>query len=238
MANNYGLQKSANPDRNLEIDFMGESYMRLPVKTPLINIGDSYLEMVEVYAQPSVVPGDIIAISEKVISICQRRVVHESEVEPSWLAKLICRFVTKYPDDVGFENPRKMQVAINEAGWLRMLFAVAGGGILKYVFRQTGWFYRIAGNNINVIDGFNPIAIPPFNKYAMLSPENPDAVCNEIEMRIGIPTTIVDANNVNTEILGLSKGMPYSQKDLKLLLAGNPMGQEDEHTPMLLIRKK
>jgi hypothetical protein len=238
---NFGIQTEANPERTLDIDVAGTTYHRYPTRTPLINIGDSYMDMIKNYAVPHIQPGDFLAISEKVISICQKRVIHISEVKESSLAKLICRFVTKYPDDVGFENPKKMQVAINEAGYLRMIAAVIGGGIMKYVFRQPGWFYRIAGNQINAIDGFNPIAIPPFNEYAMLAPANADGVCNEIETAFGVPTTIVDANNVATEILGRSDGFKTKfsmiDKDIQAVLAGNPMGQEDEHTPMLIVRK-
>lgn len=235
-----GIQTTANPDRTLDIEADGVTYHRYPVKTPLVNIGDSYLDLMATYVKPYFQVGDFIAISEKVISICQKRVVHESEVEPGWLAKLICKFVTKYPDDVGFENPRKMQVAINEAGFLRMIAAVVGGGIMKYVFRKPGYFYIIAGNNINAIDGFNPIAIPPFNQYAMLSPAEPDKVCDEIYQQFGMPATIVDANNVNTEILGKGEVLVQAGLDnlqLRKILLGNPMGQEDEHTPVLIVRK-
>jgi F420-0:gamma-glutamyl ligase len=239
MDTQLGIQTTANPDRTIDIELDGKTYHRYPVKTRLVNLGDDYMQLVETYVKPHFQVGDFIAISEKVISICQKRVIHESEVHPSWLAKLICKFVTKYPDDVGFENPRKMQVAINEAGYFRMVLAVIGGGVMKYVFRQPGWFYRIAGNDINAIDGFNPIAIPPFNQYAMLAPANSDGVCNEIEEKFGIPATIVDANNVNTEILGRSGGiikMNYDNLQLRRVLAGNPMGQEDEHTPFLIVR--
>ncbi|MBL8015521.1 MAG: hypothetical protein JNK26_05040 [Candidatus Doudnabacteria bacterium] len=234
-----GIQTQANPDRSIDIDVDGKVYQRFPVRTRLINLGDSYLDMIETYAKPHTVPGDFLVLSEKVISICQKRVVHESEVKESWLAKLICKYVTKYPDDVGFENPKKMQVAINEAGYPRMILAVIGGGIMKYVFKRPGWFYRIAGNDINAIDGFNPIAIPPFNQYAMLAPANPSKVCQEIEDRFNLPSVIVDANNVNTEIMGKSMGisrMGLDNKMLSRILAGNPMGQEDEHTPILVVR--
>lgn len=234
-----GVQTQANPGREIDIVVNQRVYKRLPVKTRLINLGDNYIEIAREYVQPFVQPGDFVTISEKVIAICQQRVVHESKVKASWLAKLICRYVTKYPDDVGFENPKKMQVAINEAGYLRMILAVGIGGIMKYVFGKPGWFYRIAGNNINAIDGFNPIAIPPFNEYAMLAPAEPDKVCAEIEDAIGVPAVIVDANNVNTEIMGTSPGiavMHLNHDDIRQIVQGNPMGQEDEHTPFLIIR--
>ncbi len=233
----FGLQQTPNHERTLNHTVDEVEYARFPVKTKLVPIGYSYLELVKEFVVPSFQKGDTLIISEKVISICQQRVVHQSQVEPSILAKFIVKFVTKYPDDVGFENPRKMQVAINEAGYLRMILAVVGGGIMKFVFGKPGWFYRIAGHEINVIDGFNPIAIPPFNEYAMLAPAHPSKVCQEIEDNLGIPSVIVDASNVATAILGKSKGVKWDDKHLELVLEGNPMGQGDEQTPMLLIRQ-
>lgn len=233
----FGIQLTPNPDRTISTTINDEQFDRFPVRTALVNIGDSYIEFIKKYVMPDVKPGDFIAISEKVISICQKRVVHESEVHPTWLAKLICKFVTKYPNDVGFENPRKMQVAINEAGYPRMILAVIGGGFMKYVFGKRGYFYSIAGNDINAIDGFNPIAIPPFNQYAMLAPAHADETCDEIEKTLGVATTIVDASNIATAILGRSQGIPYSDDKLKQILNGNPMGQGDEQTPVIIIRK-
>lgn len=241
MKSEYGLREEANPDRELTIKLPnGVNYHRYPVRVPMVSIGDSYTDLVKTYAIPHYKEGDFLVFSEKVISICQKRVVHESSVQPTWLAKLICRFVTKYPNDVGFENPRKMQVAINEAGYPRMIAAVVLGGFMKYFFRQRGWFYRIAGNGIAAIDGFNPIAVPPFNEYAILGPANPDDVCQEIEDAFGVPCIIVDASNVATQILGKSSSFTdvFNLKDqaLKEILLGNPMGQGREQTPMLLVR--
>lgn len=233
-----GLQTTPNPERIIDIQVGETLYHRYPIRTNLVNLGDSYINLVDEFAKPHLKDGDLLAFSEKVISICQKRVIHESEVNPSWLARLICKFVTKYPNDVGFENPLKMQVAINEAGWFRMTMAVIFGGIMKYVFRRRGWFYTIAGNQIAAIDGFNPIAIPPFNEYAMLAPANPDQVCNEIEEKFKTPAIIIDASNVATHILGRSKSVTYSDQKLINILDGNPMGQENEQTPILIIRSK
>jgi F420-0:gamma-glutamyl ligase-like protein len=237
----FGIHTYPNPGRELYKEHNSLRYARYPVGTRLVQLGDSYLEVIEKYARPHLQPGDFLVCSEKFIGICQRRVVHQSEVKATWLAKLICRFVTKYPNDVGFENPLKMQVAINEAGYPRMIAAVILGGLMKYIFRQRGWFYIIAGNQIAAIDGFNPIAIPPFNEYATLAPANPDGVCNEIEEKIGVPAVIVDASNVATNILGRSKGvgekLQLSDTDLIGIVEGNPMGQSREQTPVLIIRK-
>lgn len=234
----FGIQTTPNADRQIEVNFQGKVFERFPVKTPIVNIGDDLFKVIRENALPSIQPGDFLVMSEKMVSISQNRVVHESQVKVTRLAQLICKYVTKYPDDVGFENPKKMQVAIDQAGYFRMLFAVAIGGVMKFVFGKPGWFYIIAGNDVAAIDGFNPIAVKPFNEYAILSPAEPDNLCNRIETELGIPAAIVDASNITTHTLGKSAGLKYSAESLKQILAGNPMGQGDEQTPMLIIRKR
>lgn len=235
---NFGLQTTANPDRTLEVVLDGVTYVRYPVRTKLVQLGEDYMQVVREFAVPYAKPGDVMTLSEKMIGICQKRVVHESEVSASWLAKLIARFVIKYSDDVGWENPKKVQVAINEVGYPRTVLAVVVGGIMKFIFRKPGWYYVIMGRDVAAIDGFNPIAIPPFNEYATLAPANPDGVCNRIEAEFGIQTAIVDASNVAVHVLGRSNGLKFSDQEVSKLLAGNPSGQEDEQTPIMLIRKK
>jgi hypothetical protein len=233
----YGLRTEANPHRELTQEFNGTTYYRYPIRVPMVQIGDSYIELIKTYAAPEFKPGEdiFIVLSEKVISICQKRVIHQSEVEPTWLAKLICRFVTKYPNDVGFENPRKMQVAINQAGYLRMIAAIVIGGIAKFVFGKRGLFYSIAGNGVAEIDGFNPIAVAPFNEYAILGPAEPDATMDHIEKETGIPAIVVDASNVGFKILGRSSGVKISNTDVIAIMKGNPMGQGKEQTPIILV---
>lgn len=234
----FGLQKQANPDRELLGKLGNKQFYRYPVRTNLVQIGDSYLDVIQKFVSPVIEKGDLIVCSEKFIGICQKRVVHESEIRVSWLAKLIARFVVKYKDDIGWENPKKVQVAIEQVGYPRTVLAVIVGGVMKFVFRQAGWYYRIMGRDVAAIDGFNPIAIPPFNEYALLAPANPDKVCNEIEELTGSPAVIVDASNVAIHILGKSDGVNYSDEELQQIMAGNPMGQGREQTPVIVVRER
>lgn len=233
----YGLKTNPNPERQLTIELNNKTYYRYPIRVPMVSIGDSYIELINTYAAPeySKEKDVCIVLSEKVISICQKRVVHESEVEPTWLAKLICKYVTKYPNDVGFENPRKMQVGINQAGYIRTILAVGIGGIAKFLFKKRGLFYVIMGNGVAEIDGFNPIAVAPFNEYAILGPARPNETCQEIEQVTGIPAVIVDASNIATKVLGKSKQVPFTDEQIQRLILGNPMGQGREQTPIILL---
>lgn len=213
------------------------SYIRLSIKTHLIHIKESIEPIIKEIVLPKIKSGDFIAISEKFITISQGRVIHRSAVHPGLLAKLVVSGVTKYKNDIGYSSPYKMQVAIYQAGWLRILLAMILGGITRF-FGRRGDFYRIAGHRISEIDGFNPDAIKPFDEFAMLGPDNPDKVCQDIENKFNLPCVIVDANNINTEVLGMSKKIDLSKDEIKKVLHDNPMGQGNELTPIIIIRKK
>jgi len=213
----------------------GIHFQRATVKTHLVQVKESLDDLVQRYVVPVAQPGDFIALSEKVVGITQGRVIHRSLVRPGLLAKLLVRGVKKWKNDVGYEDPAKMQVAIQQAGWLRMVAAMVGGGITR-MFGRHGDFYRIAGHRISEIDGFNPDTITPYDEFAMLGPEDPPRDAQAVEDATGIPTLIVDANNINVKVLGMSSGLPVSAPQARLILLDNLMGQSDERTPIVLVR--
>ena len=213
-----------------------QDYDRILIKTHMINFGEDLETIIKTYVSPINQPNDILAISEKVVSVCQNNMRHITSVKVSFLAKLITRFVKKYPNDIGFSLPEKMQVAIDIASPLRMWIAVIIGGILK-LFGIHGYFWRIAGNRVSEIDGFNPDSMYPYTEYAILPPKDPNKLCNDIETNLNIKTIIIDGNNINTEIIAKSKETPLSNSTLRQILLDNPMGQDDELTPFVLIRK-
>lgn len=219
------------------VEVQGVTYDRFLVRTHLVHVKEPLLEVLKRYAAPAIQPGDFIAVSEKLVAITQGRVIHRSLIRPGLLAKVVVRGVTKLKDDVGFSDPAKMQVVIFRAGWWRIFFAMLLGGITRLVGRR-GDFYRIAGHRVAEIDGFNPHTIKPFNEFAMLGPEDPPRDAQAIEDATTWPAVIMDANNVNVKILGLSKRVPVSPATARLILLDNPIGQEDEQTPIVVVRPR
>jgi hypothetical protein len=213
-------------------------YERIPVKTHLIHIKEPLEPVFEEYVKPVVQPGDFLAVSEKFVTISQGRVIHESTVRPGVLAKMLVKGVTKHPDDVGYSDPKKMQVAIMQAGWFRMFFAMIIGGFTRLVLRRRGDFYRIAGHGVSEIDGFSPATVKPFDEFAMLSPSDPDGTSAELSAYVGVPVAIVDANNINVEVLGTSPNFPVSKGVVREALLDNPLGQNDELTPIIVLRRR
>lgn len=220
-----------------DINVGGKIYSRYPIKTHFIHVCENVEPVIEKYVVPKFKKGQWLAISEKFITISQGRVIHKSAVKPGWLAKLIVKGVKKYKDDIGYSDPHKMQVAIWQAGWFRMFFAMIGGTLTRLLGRH-GDFYRIAGNRVSEIDGFNPHAMPPFNNFAMLGPAKPNESAQEIEDKFGMPTVIIDGNNINVEVLGMSKNVPVDKATARLILLDNPMGQNDEMTPIIIVEEK
>ena len=217
-------------------DVRGRTYRREPVKTHKVGIGEDLGGVIAVYAAERITPRTTLCLSQKFVSICNGDVRHIDDVQDSWLARLIVKYVQKNDNgDIGYSHPKKMQVAIDEAGYPRMIAAVVGGGIGKFVLRRQGDFYRIAGHHISEIDGFNPDAMPPFDQYAMLPSKDPDAICEELARRFGCAAYVIDGNNINVEVVGRSANLPMSLSAAREVMLDNPMGQGDELTPVFLI---
>ncbi|HZT41593.1 MAG TPA: coenzyme F420-0:L-glutamate ligase [Chthonomonadaceae bacterium] len=216
------------------------TFTRIPVQTHKVMFGEDLAGVIAKYAADQLHSSDILCLSEKFVTICQNNVRHISTVKDSWLARLIVRYVTKYPNDIGYSHPKKMQVAIDLVGYPRMMLAVVGGGLSKLLLRRRGDFYRIAGHRISEIDGFNPEAMKPFDEYAMLPPLQPDATCDAISEQFGCGCYIIDGNNINVEVIGMSRNLAALGIDKTLartLMLDNPMGQHDELTPIYILRE-
>ena len=218
------------------IEIEGRTYERFGVRTRMVAFGDDLDALVREYAAPLSKRGDWIALSEKVVSVCQNNARHISTVKVHWLARLIVKGVKKYPEDIAWEHPAKMQAAIDMAGYPRMLAALVFGGLTRLVGIH-GIFWRIAGR-VSEIDGFNPRAMYPYTEYAILPPKDPQGVVQRIEDQQHIPGTIIDGNNIDVKIISMSRGMPVDARVARLILLDNPMGQDEELTPIILVREK
>ena len=227
----------ANSGRQLARDVEGEIYFRYPLRTHFVEVGEDYLELIKSYALPYYQQGDILSISEKIITLCQGNVMYKDDVKISLLAKVLSRFVMKTPHGQSVGNVYKMQAAINICGWWRVLFAAIASAIGK-LFGKRGVFYRIVGHGVSNIDGFNAFEWDYYADKGLLGPVEPDKVCDEIKEEFNIDCMIVDANDLGVEIMGKSKSLNYADSFLKALIQDNPAGQGKEMTPFILIRKQ
>lgn len=226
----------ANENKNLVIEVEGNEYERYPIKTHVITDADDICDVCEKYAKDVMQEGDILFISEKCVACTQKRAIPMDEIKPRPLAKLLCKFVYKSPYGIGLSIPQTMEMALREVGTLKILFAAFCSACGKLVGKR-GIFYDIAGNKAKSIDGPCDCTIPPYNHCVVLGPVNPDAVARQIKERIGFDAIIVDINDLDGEILGISDES-ISRELYAKVLKDNPLGQSRQQTPMGIIRKK
>lgn len=231
------MEFKANPSKNVEIEVNGEVYLRHAIETHYVQIGENYVDIVEKYVKDIYEEGDIVSISEKIIGLCQKRVVYKKDMKVSSLAKFLSKFAMRSDAGVGVDNPYKMQFAIDLCGRLKVIWAAIAGGFCK-LFGKRGVFYEIVGPEISGLDGFYGNVFEDYADFGIRIPENSTGVCNEIYEKTGIKCMIVDANDFNVEILGRADSIGYDEDTLKKLIKDNPAGQAKTLTPLILIRKK
>lgn len=230
------MEFKALDGKNVEIDVNGEKYLRHAVKTHYIQLGESYIDVIDKYVSPIYEKGDIISLSEKIISLCQKRVVYKKDMKVSGLAKFLSKFAMRSDAGVGVDNPYKMQFAIDLCGRFKVIWAALAGGFCK-IFRKHGVFYEIVGPEVSGLDGFYGNVFADYAEFGIRIPENSTGVCNEIYEKLGIKAMIVDANDFNVEILGKSDAIENTDDELKKMVKDNPAGQVKTLTPIVLIRK-
>ena len=221
--------------RTQAIDVGGQLYFRHPIHTHFVTEGENYLDLIRRYVLPIYRPGDLVAVSEKVIALCQGRLVREEELHPGLLARLLVPFVHRTPSGPGVGNLYKMQFAIEHCGARRVLWAALRAG-LDRLRGVHGTFYRLTGREVAGLDGFYGNEIPEYAHIGIRIPEDPDGVCRDIFAATGVKAFIVDANYLNVELLGRLPGLEQSDNLLTALVRDNPAGQDRRLTPFVLIR--
>ncbi len=231
------MEFHANEGKQVVIEAGGRKYARHAIATHFVQVGESYIDLVERYVKPLYQPGDIVSSSEKVIALCQGRVVTEDEVKPGFWAKLLSRFVHQTSAGPGMGLPVKMQFAINVCGLGKVLWAAICAGFDK-LRGVHGTFYTMLGVEVSGLDGFYGEDIPEYEHMGVRVPSEPDKVCDEIYAKTGVVMMIVDANDLNVELLGKGEQLKgWTDQQLLALIADNPAGQDRQLTPFILIRQ-
>lgn len=202
-----------------------------PIRTHFITSKDSLGAVIEKYVLPRAKEKDIIVICEKIVSLIQNRVVLKRDIQLGFSAKFLSRFARKTPAGFSVGNPYKMQLAINLAGLPRIWLASFLGGIAKLI-KLKGVFYRLAGHNINRIDGFYGEAFKEYSEMGILACENADKVCRDLKDKFKFDFVIADVNDLGLNIIGTTY---KDKKFLKETLKSNPATQTAAQTPIVII---
>ncbi len=206
------------------------SLQRIPVPAPLVTMHTDLVALADAATASVREPSDVLAVSESVLAISQGRAIPLELVDPGPLARVLCRFVNA---EGPLHSPQGMQGAVAEAGALRAFAAAAAGGMGK-LLGVRGLFYKIAGAPTAMIDDV-AACMPPFDHHLILGPSRPDEFAAAAAEALGCRVCVVDANNkTGAWIVGASSGIDKDR--VEKALSDNPAGNEDQQTPLVLIK--
>ena len=224
------MAKSKSPT----IQVGGRQYERTPLRTHIVMPEDDIVAVARQYAGGKVQPEDILFVSEKVVAITQGRAVPTDTIRVSPLAKLLWPRVRQVSYGVGLRNPYSMQCAIDECGAPRIVLA-AVVSVFGKLLGRSGDFYRVAGVQAAAIDAPGTAGIEQFRNCVIKAPKDPDRVAQAIADALGCHAAVVDVNDIDSAVLGTSRGV--DAEEVRLALKDNPLGQGAEQTPMGILRK-
>lgn len=203
---------------------------KLPLRTHVISEKDDIVRVVKRYTAGIAAPGDVIAVSETALAIAQGRAVQPQQIRPGILAQLLCKLPRK---EGSLATPAAMELALREAGVPRVLLGVAAAGLGRVAGRR-GDFYRVAGRALAQIDDIGG-TLPPYENYIVLGPRDPQGVAERIRRETGLDALVVDVNDLGrVDVLGCTR--PDALPGLAACLADNPFGNDNEQTPLVLLR--
>lgn len=212
---------------------------KIPIKTHLIVPGDDIIEVVEHCVRPYLRQNDIIIVTSKIVSICQRRIRHFDRIRVGWWAKILWKYVTVPSFGIGAIGlPEKMQAAIDIAELPRIILSAIVAGITRTLLKRRGDFFRVAGHSVAEIDGSRILTFEQYCRVIIYGPQNGNAVAEAIGKKLGAEVAIIDAGDYgNVDILGASSGLDFRQRQWIIeSCRDNPLGQTMEMTPVGILR--
>jgi len=203
----------------------------IAVRTRILTPNDNIVDAIEEYTKGQVGPGDVVSVAESVVAITQGRLTRPEELDPCFLAKLLCRFV---PQKGSLSSAYGMQATMNADGKWRVTFAMLMGLLAKLIGRN-GLFYELAGEQAALIDDVTG-TMPPFDKYIVYGPLDPSGVAEAIKKRLGCHgAAVADVNDLKrAAVLGVTAGL--RPEELAQILIHNPFGNASERTPIVIIK--
>jgi hypothetical protein len=208
----------------------GDHCSVLPIRTHLLGTLDDPTEVLRHYAGAVLQPGDVLTIGETPLAVMQGRYHHPATVEPSSLARLLCRV---FHPTSSLASACGLQSLIDDVGPARVLCAWLVGMALKLV-GSKGWFYRLAGEQARLIDDITGTT-PPYDQTIVLGPDQPAAICAQLAADLGVAVAVVDVNDLGrVKVLASSPGCDEAL--LQRALRPNPAGNANERTPLVLVR--
>ena len=229
LLNDYTDRKSS---RELNIISLSNEYDAVAIKTNILGSFDNPLNTIKTYCQDIIKQDDILIIGETPLAIMQGRYVDSSNINCNIFSKILCYF---FHPTSSLATACGMQLLINKIGFTRIFIALLIGFSFK-IIGIKGMFYRLTGAESSLIDDISGTTIP-YDKSIVLGPKNSKSICNEISKVLNIEAAVVDVNDLGGVKI-LASSSKNINKRLMTLLKKNPAGNDDQKTPIVLIRKK
>ena len=218
-------------ERSLKKIRIDKNYEAIAIKTNLLGAFDEPIKTIRKYCNNVVKKGDILVIGETPLAIMQGRYINPKDLEYNFYTKFLCNF---FHPTSSLATACGMQLLINKIGITRTTISLIIGFLFK-IIGLKGIFYRLSGNQASLIDDISGTTIP-YDKTIVLGPENPNYICKELSFLLSIDSAVVDVNDLGgVKILSCSNNS--IRKVLNHTLKINPAGNDDQKTPILLIRR-
>lgn len=252
-----------NADKALAITVPGDAgtFRRYPLRTEVFyketNFDPTVMKYVKRYFDglPTAEGGHAAAtantpwylfVSEKIVAMTQGRSIPVWDIKVSAAARIFSKFVTRNPGGIGLASPWSMQLAIDEVGLPKIMYASARS-VLGKLQGKSGVFYEVVGHNINAIDGAAGYQVGTSTHSVKYAPIDPDGVAARLSalVKATVPaeyaatfagTAIMDANDLG--VVALGHDTLLDQSVLEDIFRDNPQGQTTETTPMSLVFKQ
>lgn len=252
-----------NADKELDITVPGDAgtFRRYPIRTEVFYKETEFDPTVMSYvkrffdglpaagAEHGAATSDtpwFLFLSEKIVAMTQGRSIPVWDIKVSGAARFFSKFVTRNPGGIGLASPWSMQLAIDEVGLPRIMYASARSVIGK-LQGKSGVFYEVVGHNINAIDGAAGYQVGTSTHSVKYAPVDPDGVARRLTKLVKdtVPAeyaanfggvAIMDANDLG--VVALGHDTKLSQQTLEDIFRDNPQGQTTETTPMSIVFKQ
>ena len=125
-------------------------------------------------------------------------------------------------------------------GVIKTHFITAGEDYIELVNQYVKPLYKegdilsINGKN----DAFYDIVFPEYENHTKKPLKDPTDICDEIFVKTGVISMIVDIGDFRGHILGKSTMLDYTDDELLEIISDNPSGEDNPSTPFVLIRKR
>ena len=226
------LKELKNNNHKLITLNINDDYKVIPIKTYLLGAFDRPLQTVVNYCKEVINKNDILVIGETPLAIMQGRYISPKNIDITFYAKVFCYF---FHPTSSLATASGMQLLIDKIGVTRISIALIIGTIFKIVGIK-GIFYRLTGSESSLIDDISGTTFP-YDKSIVLGPKDPSTFCKDVSKHLNIDVAIVDVNDLG----GVKILSSTNKKNINLLkevLKSNPAGNDDQKTPLLLIRKR